>query len=333
MLNDIDNILLNQVVKDVAVEVAANTGQTTLVVKKWLERFSLELHKVNVDIGHVVIAFVLKLNEEASIELTSTNIQEFVTRGIEAYSINEKHLLSISEELNSADRMDVGICGSEQNLLIFRLEGELLEVYIKGIMKRRINVVHPSSQEEIRISAHSRRCRDYVLAIEDHGKKGLIFKINKYWADRQKRILLSGETEKFFQMELFDWLDRNISDGYPKVETKTNAGDRTDIDLYSYQSGQHYIIEVKWLGKSQSGTKYDYNRIIEGIGQIRTYLERDISLNEACLVCYDGRPEEEHKNNSSFDMQLMPVKGKHKIIFLESKSASRKGEDYAANNG
>ncbi len=333
MLNNIDNILLNQAVKNVAVEVAANTGQTTLEVSKWLEKFCLELHKINIDIGHIVIAFVLKLNADASFELTTTNIQELVSRGIEAYSINEKHLLSISDELNSADRIDVCSCGSEQDLLIFRLEGELLEVYIKGIMKRRINVMHPSSQEEIRVSAHSRRCKDYVLAIEDHGKRGLIFKIDKYWADRQKRILLSGETEKFFQMELFDWLDRNIFDGYPKVETKTNAGDRTDIDLYSYQSGQHYIIEVKWLGKSQSGTKYDYDRIIEGIGQIRTYLERDISLNEACLVCYDGRTEDEYKNNSSFDMKLMPVKGKHRIIFLESKSASRKGEDYAANHG
>ena len=60
-------------------------------------------------------------------------------------------------------------------------------------------------------------------------------------------------------------------------------------------------------------------------------MERDESLNEACLVCYDGRAEVEHKNNSSFDMGLLPLKGKHKIIFLESKSASRKGEDYAAN--
>lgn len=142
---------------------------------------------------------------------------------------------------------------------------------------------------------------------------------------------MPGKTEEFFQMELFDWLGRNLSDGYPKIETRTNAGDRTDIDIYSYQTGQHYIIEVKWLGENRSGTKYGYDRIIEGIGQIRTYLERDESLNEACLVCYDGRVEAEHKNNSSFDMSLLPLKGKHKIIFLESQSASRKGEDYAAN--
>lgn len=333
MLNSIDNILLNKTVKNVAVEIAANIGQTTLDVSQWLNDFCVELNKINTDIGHVVIAFIYNINLDTTLELNSTNIQTLISSGIEACCIDNNHLLSISDDLSSADRIDIGVCGSEQDLVIFRLDGELLEVYIKGIMKHRINVMHPSSQEEIRISAHSRRCIDYALAIEDHGKKGLIFKIDKYWADRQKRILCSGETEKFFQMELFDWLDRNISDGYPKVETKTNAGDRTDIDLYSYQSGQHYIIEVKWLGKSESGTKYDYTRIIEGIGQIRTYLERDVSLDEACLVCYDGRTESEHKNESSFDMKLMPVKGKHKIIFLESKSASRKGEEYARNHG
>jgi len=130
-------------------------------------------------------------------------------------------------------------------------------------------------------------------------------------------------------MELFDWLLKNISDAVPKVETKTNSGDRTDIDLYSHQSGQHYIIEVKWLGKNKNNTSYDFKRIVEGVGQIRTYLDRDKTLNEACLVCYDGRTEKEHEEKSTVDEKLIPAKGVYRIIFLESMSASRKGEKYA----
>lgn len=331
MLSSIDNLLLNNAVKSVAVEIAANTGQTTLNIEKWLKVFCDKLHNIYIDLGYMVAAFVLDFSSDGEFDLTSGIMQDLKSNGIEACAINENHYLTISEDLQSADQIDIGNSGAVMELIIFRLNGEVVEVYIKGVLKHRINIMHPGSKEEIRISAHSRRCQDYILAIEDHGKKGLIFKMNKYWADRQKRILMPGKTEEFFQMELFDWLQRNLSDGYPKVETKTNSGDRTDIDIYSYQTGQHYIIEVKWLGESKSGTQYGYDRILEGIGQIRTYLERDESLNEACLVCYDGRTENEHINNSSFDMKIMPLKGKHRIIFLESKSASRKGEDYAAN--
>lgn len=331
MLSNIDNILLNNAVKNVSVEIAANMGQPPLIMENWLKVFCNKLHDIYIDMGYTVIAFVLEFSCNGSFELNSANLQMLKTNGIEACSISENHYLGVSGNLESADRICIGKSGSEKDLIIFRLDGEVVEIYIKGILKHRINVMHPGSAEEIRVSAHSRRCKDYILAIEDHGKKGLIFKMDKYWADRQRRILMPGKTEEFFQMELFDWLERNLSDGQPKIETKTNAGDRTDIDIYCHQTGEHYIIEVKWLGESQSGTKYDYNRIIQGIGQIRTYLDRDESLDEACLVCYDGRTEDEHKNNSSFDINLLPLKGKHRIIFLESKSASRKGEDYATN--
>lgn len=333
MLSSIDNRLLSNAVKSVAVEIAANVDQAPFILEEWLKTFCDILHKIYLDLGYVVMAFVLDFSSNDEFDLTPSCIQNLIQNGHETCEINKNHSLAISEILQSADQIDIGNCGSENGLLIFRLNGEVVEVYIKGILKHRINIMYPGSKEEIRISTHSRRCRDYILAIEDHGKNGLILKMDKYWADRQRRILIPGKTEEFFQMELFDWLYRNLSDGYPKVETKTNSGDRTDIDIYSYQTGQHYIIEVKWLGENESGTKYGYDRIIKGIGQIKTYLERDKSLNEACLVCYDGRAESEHINDSAFDMDLMPLKGKHRIIFLESESASRKGENYAANRG
>lgn len=331
MLTELDNMILDRTVKNVVTEVAINTGQTIFDMEIWLKKFCEKLHVIYEAMGHLVMAFVLQLEENATFELTERNINNFKSRGMEVCSINDKHLISICEELKSADQIDIANYGEQKEVLIFRLYGEIVEVYVKGRYKSRINVMHPESQGEIRSSSYSRRCRDYALVIDDHGKKGLILQMDKYWANRQKRILISGKTEEFFQKELFDWLKKNISDGYPKIETKTNSGDRTDIDIYSYQCGEHYIIEVKWLGENASGTKYDADRIIEGIGQIRTYLDRDESLNEACLVCYDGRTEEDHKNLSTFDMNLMPAKGIHKIIFLESKSASRKGEDYAAN--
>lgn len=153
--------------------------------------------------------------------------------------------------------------------------------------------------------------------------------MDTYWSDKHNRILKPGRTEEIFQLSLFEWLQLYVFGGQPKIETKTNAGDRTDIDIYAYNEGIHYIIEVKWLGKNQSGTTHGLERIIEGVGQIKTYLDRDAGVNEACLVCYDGRVESEHLESSQVDERLIPFKGCFKVMFLESESASRKGEKYA----
>ena len=59
MLSSIDNILLNNAVKNVSVEIAANIGQTPLIMEKWLKVFCDKLHDIYVDMGHTVIAFVL----------------------------------------------------------------------------------------------------------------------------------------------------------------------------------------------------------------------------------------------------------------------------------
>ena len=59
MLSSIDNILLNNAVKNVSVEIAANIGQTQLIMEKWLKVFCDKLHDIYVEMGHTVVAFVL----------------------------------------------------------------------------------------------------------------------------------------------------------------------------------------------------------------------------------------------------------------------------------
>ncbi len=328
MLGKIDKAILHQTIIDISSEIAANFQKPVLTIDKWLTACCEKLHSIYLEYGQIVFAFIVQMEAPDMLDLNVKTIQELVNSGQEVCIINQNLSLSLTQELKVADQIEIGNYGEDHNSIVFRLNGELLEIYIRGRYKHRINIMHPESKNEIRVGLNARRCRDYILAIEDHSKKELIFMMDKYWANKQKRILKPGKTERIFQMELFDWLLRHIYDGRPYIEMKTNVGDRTDIDIQGYQCGQHYIIEVKWLGENESGTIYGKERIIQGIGQINTYLQRDVTLNEACLVCYDARSEEKHKTESDVDQSIVPVKGKYRIIFLESESASKKGEAY-----
>lgn len=329
MLGKLDKALLHQSIIDSPTEIAANLQMSILEVDKWLTSCCEKLHAIYVGYGQVVFAFIVKMKAPDMLDLAKESISKLKKSQQEVCVLNQNLSISLSPELKSADRIEIGNYSESNGLIILRLDGELLEVFIKGRYKYRINIMHPGSKGEIRKGMDARSCRDYALAINDHSKKELIFMMDKYWANKPNRILKPGKTEEIFQLELFDWLLRHLYDGRPMIEAKTNVGDRTDIDIQGYECGQHYIIEIKWLGKNESGTTYGNKRIVQGIGQIRTYLRRDASLDEACLICYDGRTEEKHKEESSVDQNIVPVKGRYRIIFLESESASEKGKAYA----
>ena len=75
MLSSIDNILLNNAVKNVSVEIAANIGQTPLIMEKWLKVFCDKLHEINVDMGHTVVAIFLDFSCDGIFELNSFILQ------------------------------------------------------------------------------------------------------------------------------------------------------------------------------------------------------------------------------------------------------------------
>ena len=332
MLGKLDKMLLHQSVSSISTEIAANLKMPIYEIEKWLTQCCEKLHTIYIDYGQVVFAFIIQMQAHDMLDLTSESINQLKKSHQEVGVLNKNLSISVSSELKSADQIEIGNYGEKNELIILRFNGELLEFFIKGLYKHRINLMHPESTSEIRMGMDARCCRDYKLAIEDHSRKRLIFVMDKYWANKKDRILISSKnkrTESIFQEELFDWLKSHLYDGVPSIEVKTNAGDRTDIDIRGYECGQHYIIEIKWLGKNENGSTYNKDRIVAGIGQICTYLKRDLSLNEACLVCYDGRTEEKHNAESSIDKRLVPPKGDYKIIFLESESASKKGEAYA----
>jgi hypothetical protein len=146
----------------------------------------------------------------------------------------------------------------------------------------------------------------------------------RYWSDKAKRILLSGPdgTERIFHHDLFWWLDRFVIDRLAVIGEARGLGqDATDITVVTVAG--NFVIEVKWLGTNDNGTKYQQERINEGLRQVREYLQNDPKLVRGFVVLYDGRPAQQHASESDFD----PASRHHdcespRLLFLRSETPS-----------
>lgn len=158
---------------------------------------------------------------------------------------------------------------------------------------------------------------------DNHIKNEQLF---RYWANKNKRILLSGKngTEEIFHRALFWWLKNYVSDQLKVYAQPKGLGqDETDIIVVTVD-GSH-LTEIKWLGENDSGTSYDQDQINEGLAQIKIYLDDDDECVSGYLVVYDGRSPEENKTQCAYNDTLRhPRCAVPKILFLETETPSKK---------
>ena len=154
---------------------------------------------------------------------------------------------------------------------------------------------------------------------DNHIKSEQLF---RYWADKSKRILLSGKngTEEIFHRSLFWWLKNYVSNQLKVYAQPKGLGqDETDIIVVTIE-GSH-LTEVKWLGKNEGGTAFDQDHINDGLAQIKIYLDGDNECVCGYLIFYDGRPAEENQTQSTYNDALRhPRCAAPKILFLESET-------------
>lgn len=173
------------------------------------------------------------------------------------------------------------------------------------------NLYHPIAEFEMLLEEHKKNCVD--------DEKGFT-----YWNDKQKRILRASpeNTESIFHRNLLNWLRIFVTD-YLKIYAEPEGFGQCKTDITVVTHGGCSVIELKWLGKNENNTDYGQDRIEEGIIQIKIYLDKE---EYVCgyLVLYDGRPIDNHKNDSGYNENLLHPKCKHPfILFLESESPSQ----------
>jgi hypothetical protein len=198
---------------------------------------------------------------------------------------------------------------------------------------------NPNTGGPVGLTHHlMRRSDEYEVMIREHYEEWVKHdQRTKHWHDRDNRILKkeTGDakgTEQIFQVSLWRWLNDHFSDkAQARVELRTEASDRTDIEIFPLFPG-YFVIEIKWVGKNQNDTSYDETRIGDGLRQIAQYVNRGAAVRKATLVTYDGRGESQFSQIASSKdiaegvkeiIANVPDRGSAFVLYLFSKHASQ----------
>lgn len=182
----------------------------------------------------------------------------------------------------------------------------------------------------------SRPISDFAKILADHVQHAVANEQQfRYWANKQKRILLSGPkgTENLFQHKLYWWLKTYVSDAIKVVAEAQGFGqDKTDVTIVTGRGS--IVIEIKWLGKNDKKTEWKHPpRIDEGLEQVRLYLEKDTKLIKGYVVVYDARPSSLHESLKTHDKQFQhPSCEDPYVIFLDSESPSNSAKTNVASS-
>lgn len=327
MLSKIDNMIAEKKIKSMSANIAGQLSIPEITIHNWMKELFPVLKGFFSIYGNRQIALIIS-NAPLPIENTekfdTTKLWEFVSKGIECFQIDMALRFGLTE-LKSSEIVDVSDYCYRERVAALHVLGEDSQLYnIEGRAVAFYNFVHPEVDTRNRTGLSARSYRDYKLVIDDQGPKQLVDKIDEIWHDRNKRILIANrKTEKILQTFLAKWLSENIHDARVASEVgKISGVDRTDIELTSIHTGDNIIIEVKWMGENASKTSHDIEILEQGIRQVCTYLDREPSALEGCVVCYDGR-----QTTTEFSLDEPIAKLEYRIVWLESRSGSQIGAE------
>jgi hypothetical protein len=109
-----------------------------------------------------------------------------------------------------------------------------------------------------------------------------------------------------------------------KVYGETLGMGQIKTDITVVTSVGLLVIEVKWMGKNQSGTTYEEIRIREGLEQVGQYLAKDDKIFGGYVVLYDARPDDVHNAQCSYPDSCIPDRCERPVIyFLPSETPSQ----------
>ncbi|WP_017690445.1 hypothetical protein [Paenibacillus sp. PAMC 26794] len=316
-----DKVLLSELIGDASTLIAGAFKTDILRVKNFLNKLMELVKRINEENGNIVFGFELHEKLDSDMELVAEDIMHCRQSGRECIKIDlQNNFLPISDIL-VADLDKISNFSADNERIFIRVEGTVIQTIINGVIRKKVDVLAPGAREP-RLTKYGRSGSSYALLIKDHHKIQLPKEMEFFWNDRRKRVLIAErQTEKILQNSLFRWIEQNLIDGRVRTEVHSISQERTDIEIQTFQ-GEVFVIEIKWLGVNAAKTKFDEQRIKEGMDQIFVYLGRDPLATRGVLVCYDGRHEREHSTNSVIDEKSKHMKGDYYVLFLPSETAS-----------
>lgn len=309
------------------------------LLKKLFLLIKSDAYKLNQDKAPVVFVFDSESEGTGESVLNEDFLNTFFNRG--KYSVSnviyldysarlvkpnpyeKKRLLNIIEITEDYDEDETL---KSNYLYVFVIRDEVIFIHKKIVVDNIPDIWSHDRRGELKGRF---KISEYRTIVNSHHKTELVGERGlKYWDNKLDWRLVKGPEEQF-RKRLMHFIEQNISGAKVDEECMSN-GDRTDIRMIELASGDIYIIEVKWMGKS-TGADIDkqlaHDKANEGIYQLHTYLSQESKSVCGLLVMYDARKEK-------FDIIWNPDKNewderidKEPIIpSLEPTSASSKAK-------
>lgn len=328
---------IDRICKDPAVEIVSAFPSHNLLIdeiEKFIKDIVTFIGESYTETGTVQYVIEMSFKTAKGEKISTAVILNELKSDNNVFSVDSS--LNITEISRLAEVSDSHLSKhsrDKKKVLFFITNGLDVKIYCQGITIHELNVRNPDAAPRVS-KKFARVARDYRYSLMDFYQERVKLNVTDHWQKQSTRTLKGGKTEDIFQNSLANWLHENIiaSRIIPKV--KKISRDETDIEIIEH-GGNSYLIEIKWLGKNNSGTSYSETRVRDAIDQVKNYLDIDKEVLEATLVVYDGRADTEFDKLVFVDEEKgswkeieecltkkLPEKGKGLIYYLISGTAS-----------
>lgn len=273
--------------------------------------------------------FILILKEHINDSIQNISFKElntFLTK-YNSFTLNFKNEFEKTEQI-SVDDFNILDDYSEQepSSIFIYIDYYCVEFIHKGYIIKRYSNIHDIKKEARGKNKQALPISDYRLLAENHFREHVLNeKKLAYWDNKSNRILKKSP-ENIFHKSLYSYLDINLANGRVDSELSNKGGsDRLDIQLIDFDTEKVYILEIKWMGKSSTGTSYSKKQMEQAFDQLNIYLNNNPEAAKGAIVIYDASNKDEEivcyvqDYNSKLDIKAIK-------FFLSSVSASVKAK-------
>lgn len=324
MLNPIQEAVLRELLSDPAVIAAKVTGESLDTLATAVAAAESLSEASQLLLGDMSFTLQLDFERKGTATLTAPTILSECRKG-RTHFVVDKELRLITRSSDSARLIDVQTRSVGTQIVELVCHGSYVYWLIGGRIVRERSLTSATSLPPL-VTSWRRPMVEFDDVLQDQvremvrGERGV-----RYWFDKTERILLAGPdgTERIFHGALFWWLDHFVADKI-RVYAEPHGFGQDTTDIVAVTFSGDYVIEVKWLGTNETGTKYSRPRIDEGLRQVKIYLDNDPRFVAGYAVFYDGRSADKHHNDSDFDPTARHANcAPPKLLFLESEAPSK----------
>lgn len=188
---------------------------------------------------------------------------------------------------------DADISGAKENSIIYERDNELEYFHTKDDR----DLLTPISGVESYFSPSTFKSLDEALEYYEtrFARTSSCQILQGIWDDDNRIKIIAGSSEAIMRNSLCQFLRMRLRDS-KEIMPEQNVNEKNPVDIrVTWNYTKHVaLIEIKWLGKSVSGTSYSQSRALEGAQQLAEYLDDFANQNSTIipkgyLVVFDGR--------------------------------------------